>query len=198
MIIKPQPGLGGTVLMNGAPASGVSLDLRFYDGASWSTKTSTTTGDDGSYFFGDMPALASGQSYYVRYLNNSDDSRLYTWHTPVDKSYNGSSVVTFETFDIANIVLSSPEPGAAVKLPATFTWVMRPASPTDSYEFNLFDPNSDLEFYTDPPLGYVSSYSLSALPQGFSKGVEYGWGMGVVSPAGGYGMSFYYNPIMFK
>jgi hypothetical protein len=86
-----------------------------------------------------------------------------------------------------------------VDLPVTFTWIPRPASPTDSYEFELFDPaNEEPYFYTDPPLGYVSSFTLQDLPNGFDEGVEYGWAISVLSPEGGFGGSYYYFPITFK
>jgi hypothetical protein len=45
------------------------------------------------------------------------------------------------SFDIADITLTSPSPGATVKLPYNFQWNRRTATPSDSYEFNLFDHN---------------------------------------------------------
>jgi len=203
MVIKaPEviPGLTGKVTMNGVPIAGIPLDLRFYNGSSYSTYASTTTDADGNYLFSQVPALQPGQNYYVRYRNDADiDTRLAYWHTADNVTYNATSLDLFATFDIADIVLSTPEPEASVDLPVTFTWIPRPASPTDSYEFDLFDPaNEDTYFYTDPPLGYVSSYTLQGLPGGFEEGEEYGWAVAVLSPEGGFGASYYYHPVTFK
>lgn len=193
------PSLSGKVTMNGSPASNVPLDLRFNDGTSWSTFASTTTDAKGNYIFQNAPALKNGQKYYVRYLNNSDPSRLYTWHTPENTTYGSVTTVVFDPFDIANIILQSPEPGATVSLPVTFTWTLRPASPNDNYEFNLFDPaDGNPYYYTNPPLGYKNAYGLRSLPANFVKGVEYGWDIFVYSPDGGYGESYYYYPVTFK
>jgi hypothetical protein len=136
----------------------------------------------------------------VRYINNANiDSRLFYWHTADNVTYDGTTLETYATFDIADVVLTTPDPGASVDLPVTFTWIPRPASPTDSYEFELFDPaNEEPYFYTDPPLGNVSSFTLQDLPNGFEEGVEYGWAISVLSPEGGFGGSYYYFPITFK
>lgn len=203
MIIRPPevvPGLTGHVTMSGAPIAGIPLDLRFYNGSSYSTYASTTTGADGSYLFSGVPALLPGQNYYVRYNNDTqDDTRLATWHTADNTTYNATSLVSFAAFDIANIVLSAPEPGATVELPVTFHWIPRAASPSDSYMLELFDlSNDEPYFYTDPFLGYVSSYTLQERPGGFEKGVEYGWGIIANSPEGGFGYSYYYYRITFK
>ncbi len=77
MVIKPPevvPGLTGKVTINGVPIGGISLDLRFYDGSNFSTVASTTTGTDGNYLFSGVPALQTGQFYYVRYPNNEEDN----------------------------------------------------------------------------------------------------------------------------
>ena len=197
-ITKPVVGLTGKVTVNGIPAAGVAVDLRFYNGSSWSTYASMTTTLDGSYTFTNVPALAAGQSYYIRYLNTTDSSRLYTWHTGVNSTYKRTSMDKFDSFEIANIELLKPDPGTTVKLPYTFTWTPRPATPTDSYEFDLYDPtDGDPWFYTDPALGYVGSYTLTKRPTAFLNGVNYGWDVEVYSPDGGYGASFYYYPIKF-
>jgi hypothetical protein len=78
-----------------------------------------------------------------------------------------------------------------VALPYTFQWTRRPASPSDTYEFDLYDPaDGDPYFYTDPPLGYVGSYTLSGLPARFRRGTQYAWEVWVYSPDGGYGISY--------
>jgi hypothetical protein len=203
IISKPSalvPALNGSVNFNGSPASGVPLDLLFDDGSKWSTITSTTTAANGSYSFRNLPALSTGQKYYVFFANKAkDDSKLSSWQTKILTAYDGASIVTFETFDIANISLVSPDPWVTVSLPVTFTWTPRPATPSDSYEFDLYGPtNENPFFHTDPPLGYVSSYRLQSLPDTFSKGAQYGWALFIYSPDGGFGTSYSCNPIIFK
>lgn len=177
---KPYTGIHGLVTEKGDPASGIDLELRFYNGSAWSTKAATVTNADGYFSFTGMPALGPDQLYYVLYLNVDDPNHLYIWGTRVLESYNAGAAVPIGNFDVANIELLTPAPGATTGLPATFTWDRRSAVPTDNYEFNLFDPDDgDPYFYTVPPLGYVSSYVLGGLPADFSPGVPYAWNMWV-------------------
>jgi hypothetical protein len=110
-------------------------------------------------------------------------------------SFPAGSVVNIGNFDIAEIVLSAPASGAMVSLPSTFQWVPRPATPSDSYEFDLYEdcdpPRQDCPFWwTDPPLGYVGNYYLTSLPQGFAPGTQYWWEIWVYAPDGGFGISY--------
>lgn len=197
---KPPRGLYGTVTENGVPAAGVSLDLRFYNGSSWSTAAITTTAADGSYSFTNISSLSPGQYYYVRFQNTAggNSNRLWTWHTRSVSTYVPGSEFNIGNFDLANIALVSPAPGATVNVPRTFQWTPRPASPTDSYEFNLYDPY-DLNpyFFTDPPLGYVGSYTLNGPLPGFGVGPLYVWELWVYSPDGGYGISYEARVVYF-
>ncbi|UCH58580.1 MAG: S8 family serine peptidase, partial [Anaerolineales bacterium] len=195
MVVKHNPsptmGINGTVTLNGSPIPGVSLDLRFYNGSDWSTQATTTTGADGSYSFTGVPSLTTGQKYYVLYLNDEDaPGHLWEWDTRVLNSYTAGSEVAIGDFDLADIPLVSPANYASITLPQTFQWVPRPATPSDSYEFNLYDwTDFDPYFYTDPPLGYVSSYNLSSLPNNFVDDL-YAWEIWVYSPDGGLGLSY--------
>jgi hypothetical protein len=187
--------------LNGAPVAGVSLDLRFYNGAAWSTRATTWTNAQGLYIFTGIPSLSPGQVYYVRFVNpaQAGDGRLSFWATRDLTIYAAGSEVNLGNFDLADIQFVAPPPGAYLPMPVAFQWVRRPATTSDSYDFNLFDPsNPNLFFYTDPPLGYVSSYLLSTMPGGFTTNRYYGWYVGVFSPDGGYGLSFYYSPVAFS
>jgi hypothetical protein len=53
-------------------------------------------------------------------------------------------------------------------------------------------------FFTDPPLGYVGSYTLNSLPPGFTTGYPYVWDMWVYSPDGGYGISYWAYYVTFS
>lgn len=203
LVAKPKPprGLYGVVKENGIPAASIPLSLRFYNGSAWSTIATTTTAADGAYSFINMPALAPGQRYYVRYQNTTDGdpNRLWAWWTQEVTAYVPGSEFNIGNFDLANIELTSPSAGATINLPYTFHWTPRPASTTDSYEFNLFDyDDNDPYFYTDPPLGYVGAFTLLSLPPGFAPGVYYVWDIWVYCPDGGYGISYWSYYVRFS
>jgi hypothetical protein len=191
VVQKPRPGLFGRVTYNGHPAPGVFLELRFYNGSVWSTMASTTTASDGSYAFLGIPSLRPGQEYYVRYRNFAGTpGRLWVWSTRELTTYSADSTVAIGDFDIADIYLVSPPPGAAVSLPYTFQWIRRPATPSDSYEFDIYDPTDGDPYGYTSPLGYVSGYTVTGLPAGFSSGVPYAWEIWVHNPDGGVGISY--------
>jgi hypothetical protein len=199
MIYRPLLGIQGRVSENGNPVSGVPLELRFYNGSSWSTLANTTTASNGAYVFQSVPSLGLGQRYYVRYTNATLPNRLYTWHTRVITAYTAGETVSIGDFDIANINLTAPTAGATVSLPQAFHWTPRSASQSDSYEFDLFEPNTgDPYFFTDPLLGYASSYTLNRLPPGFGTGTLYVWDVWAYSPDGGYGISYYAYTVRFS
>ncbi len=199
---KPVPrGIYGRVTENGVAAPSVFLELRRYTGGVWSTQASQYTASDGSYSFTGVPSLNAGEYYYVRYQNSvsGPTNRLWTWHTQSLSSYTSGAEIQIGDFDIANIELITPASGAVVGLPYTFQWAARPATPLDSYEFNLFDyEDGDPYFFTDPPLGYVSSYTLNSLPPGFGTYTYYLWNMWVYSPDGGFGISYWSNWVAFS
>ena len=63
----------GTITDNGIPVPDQTVDLRFFDGSSWSTFDTQVTNPTGTYYFTNLPILDSGQEYYVRWLNDLDD-----------------------------------------------------------------------------------------------------------------------------
>ncbi len=178
------------------------MELRYYDGSTWSTLQTTSTDLDGNYSFTGFPSLNTGQAYDVRFVNpaTTADGRLSAWFTPVINNYGADRIVYLDDFDIADVRLNTPNPGAKVALPYTFYWTMRPATPGDSYQFELFDPDYGSVDFLSPLLGYKNKYVLNHLPPGVDKKRYdfYGWGVRVNSSNGGYGTSFYYNPIAFK
>jgi hypothetical protein len=191
-------GIYGTVTDGGSPAGDVSLDLRFYNGSTWSDLASTTTAADGSYSFTGAPSLGSNQYYYVNYSNpENDNGRLLWWQTRFLDSYSVGSAVNIDDFDVADIQLVLHS--STITLPYNFRWQRRSASPSDSYEFNLFDPNDhDPWWWTDPSLGYVDHYNLTSKPAGFGNGIQYGWCMWVYDGSGGVGSTYYYQPVKFS
>jgi photosystem II stability/assembly factor-like uncharacterized protein len=198
VVSKSRTGIYGRVTENGVTAAGIPLELRFYNGSAWSTLASTTTQIGGWFAFNTAPSLGAGQGYYVRYQNTTGTGRVWTWHTRALTTYAAGSSAHIGDFDIADIGLIAPANNAAVSLPHTFQWLPRAATPSDSYEFDLYAPNTGSPyFYTDPLLGYVGSYTLNALPVGFQIGQAYAWEIWVYSPDGGYGISFLPRMVSF-
>ena len=197
---KSYPGISGRVTLNGNQSIGVPLELRFFDGAVWSTISTTTTQAGGYYSFTGVPGLGPGQVYYVLYQNEfGDPGRLWVWGTRELTAYSAGSDVTIGNFDIADIALNLPENDVSVSLPVIFQWTPRPATPTDSYEFDIYDPDDeDPYFYTDPPLGYVGAYGMTGLPTGFKFNVPYVWEVWVYSPDGGFGISYWSQWVTFS
>jgi hypothetical protein len=179
----------------------VPLDLRFFNGTAWSTTASTITDSNGNYSFKNIPSLQPGQRYYVRYLNTETPGFLYTWHTRPITFYNAGGQVHAGDFNIANITMLTPVGGAHEGFPVEFRWWVRPGQVTDSYELNLFAQTGSPYFYTDPPLGFVSSYTLQSLPPGFKYDRWYLWNLWVYGPdgdiEGGWGISYWSNFIRF-
>lgn len=198
LLIKPLPGIQGHVTYNGLPESGAYLELRLFDGQSYATHLSTYTDSNGFYNFNGAASLAPGQSYYVRYRNTGGTpGRLWFWGTTDITAYSAGGALGAGDFDLGDVSLSAPNPGATVALPALFQWVRRPATPSDSYQLTLFDPQGDA-FGQTVPLGYVDGIVLTGLPSDFHSGTEYGWEVDINSPDGGFGVSYYYHPIHFS
>lgn len=189
----PQPaGIYGRVTLGGAAAGGVGLDLRFYNGSSWSTRMSTSTNSNGDYLFSNPPSLSSGQKYYVRYLNPSStpNGRLWGWYGADITSYTSGTRVPGGDFDIKDVTLRAPSDGSSVTLPYTFRWDLRGIS-SDHYRLVLFDPTSkNLAISGD--LGYVSQVTMTSLPPGWPSGRTYVWWVMVCQDAAcsAYGEAF--------
>ncbi|MBN2005450.1 MAG: hypothetical protein JXA21_18980 [Anaerolineae bacterium] len=195
-------GIHGQLFYQDAPAAGLILELRFYDGSAWSTPLTTTTAADGRYQFVGAPALAAGQRYYVRYSNGMAGNALNPdyldwWRGPTLTAYTAGNEVAGGDFDLAGIAPVSPASGAHVTLSHTFAWTPRPATPEDSYELHVYGSGMLPWVWTDPALGYVSYYALGDLPSDFAYGTEYHWAVGVRSPDGGRGLSRASHTITF-
>lgn len=187
----------GTVTDNGSPVAGIELLLRYYDGSAWSDYATTTTSSSGNYQFTDLPNLDADQQFYVRWYNNHSNSNwLSTWACWTITSSTTDPDAYRCNFDLDNIDLLSPSHGATVSLPHTFTWRTRGIT-TDDYELELADMSDYNPYWWTSPLGYVGSYTLSSLPDGFTLGQQYGWWMWVYGPDG-YGISYYYRDVTFS
>jgi len=189
-------GIYGRITYHDAAAAGISLALRFYDGSTWSTASTTTTDSDGRYLLTGAPSLSAGQEYYVRYgPNDTTPSYLYVWYGPPIDSYTSGARVSGGDWDIANVSLLSPENNVTLPLPITFSWQRREVA-TDTYRFRLFDPDSDQAWISND-LGYVGAASMTGLPEGAQYGKGYGWDVRVYNGPASYGLTYYWRGIAF-
>ena len=200
----PKLGINGAVKENGAPISGVKIGLCTYDGSQCASKVETTTDTNGWYSFPKAPTLSAGQSYYVYYDNSGlTPGRLWKWRSALIKAYNAGTALSMPTFDIGDVTLIAPVDQAVVAFPTTFSWTPRSANHSDSYELDLYGTGpSDPYWWTEPSLGYVSSYTLNALPapkvgNPFAFNTPYYWEVWVLAPDGGYGISLDARQVIF-
>ena len=202
------PGISGRVTYQGAPAMGVDLSLRFYNGSAFSTAATIATDLDGRYVFHDPSGLLAGQRYYVRFGPNDQNCQspfgwcgpgyLSLWHGPLITSYAAGNAAAGGDFDIANVSLLSPAAGppVSVSLPVQFTWLPRGFG-NEGYRWMLYDPSSTTSSWTSGDLGDVGAYTLSALPGGVIPGKVYRWYVAVYTGPDSYGTSYFYREVIF-
>ncbi|HQZ21583.1 MAG TPA: S8 family peptidase [Thermoflexales bacterium] len=179
----------------GATASDIQVVLVKRVGPTDTPVLTTTTNSAGRYTFNNMPALGSGESYFVKFTNENDSTRLYYWRTRLLSAFGASDTVDLGTFDVSNVELLYPSDDATITLPETFYWSTRGIS-GDSYSLHLY--NSDGTTYAATnPLGDVSSFEMTSLPTGFVYNTPYAWEVGIVTPDGALGLSFAYYTITF-
>lgn len=190
-------GIHGRITYNAAAAPGIELRLRFYDGANWSAAATTSTDSDGRYCFTGASSLGTDETYYVRYgPNTTDDRYVWDWYGPSFDSYTAGTRVAGGDFDIADVELLSPDPGATVTLPETFTWRRRELA-GDTYRWRLFVPFGTDAWWSND-LGDVGSFALNGLPQAAVYGSEYGWHVLVFHGPDSYGWSHYAFGVTFS
>ncbi len=197
---SPTPRLGeihGRVTYRGNAAYQIHLKLYFRNGTSWSVRSETTTATDGSYLFGSVASLGSGQAYEVMYGLNSSDSRyLSAWYGPEITEFTSGSLVNGGDFDIADVTLLSPPHNSSLRLPVTFTWQRRGLA-GDTYRWVLFDLANPAVGWITGDLGNAGSFTLTGLPSGAAYDHTYGWYVRVYNGAEGFGQSFYYGAVTF-
>ena len=176
--------------------AGIYLELRFWDGAAWSTHATAITGNDGRYQFLDAPGLGTDQVYCVLYRNGragnaNNPNYLWLWLCRYITSYSAGATLPGGDFDIANIFLVSPNPGASVTLPATFRWTRRSVT-ADSYRLVLYYADLDEIAFTNL-LGYVDGVTITSIPPTWPSGASYRWWIEAHYGDGqdNYGQSYY-------
>lgn len=182
-VTQPSHEMHGRVIMNGEAASDVPLDLRFFNGLTWSTLSSVTTSSDGSYILNNVPDLNDGEAYSIRYINsNSIPGLLDSWSTRPIKVYTERGNVGFSDFDIIDLPITSPPSGIAATLPITFEWSTRTTSLSDWYAFVLYDPTDGDPSFIAYPYQHTNGVILHSLPSGFSYNTQYAWAIWIMSP----------------
>lgn len=196
--VIPYPGIFGVVTYNGTPISDIALNLQCYNGSSWYTADTATTGQYGIYVFDSAPTLDGTQYCYVRYGPNTEDTRyLYLWDNANIYYYISGTSTPGGSFDIADVVLQSPaETTTCMGYPITFQWTRRNASLNDSYELIVLDASSGGVVWRSGLLGDAAEYTMYSLPTGILSGVYYGWSV-IVYEGDGAGVSYDERGIMF-
>jgi hypothetical protein len=190
-------GISGKVTDGGKAAADIKLDLRRYDNNGEVTVKSTTTDAKGAYLFSGVPSLGAGQTYYVRFGPNDDNEKqLYFWFGPDITSYVSGTAVSGSDFDISDVVLLKPTPGATVSLPITFQWQRRGVA-GDDYVVEILDLTGGDTWVTNN-LGDVGSFTASNLPPEIVAGKTYGWDMIVFHGDDAFGYSYWYHEIIFS
>lgn len=199
LLYKPIPGILGKVTQNGSPAPNIFLELRFFNGTSWSTWVTTNTGSDGSFALVNAPTLLPGQRLYVLYRNTSQiPGRLWLWATRELTAYTAGTTTNIGNFDIADIALVAPPDFSDISLPYLFRWAVRGATVSDSYALELYDIAGGSAYAATAPLGYVNSVVVTGLPAGFNTGTPYGWDVLAFSPDGGVGVAYETRVVLFS
>jgi hypothetical protein len=191
-----QDGISGRVLAYGSPLADAELDLRRYDEDFNEIIIKTTkTNEAGYYLFQDIDSLRENEKYYVSFGRNDNPKYVYFWYGPSIDSYNKGDTVFGGIFDVADVPLVSPGPGAAEALPINFRWEKR-GLPGDSYRLMFIDFEKG-EFWRSKNLGDVDSFTLEYLEDGLEFGKKYEWYVEVYMGPDNYGESFMINEITF-
>ncbi len=196
----PRPGLWGTVTYNGDPVEGILVQLRrctvVVSGCvNWVMLDAATTQRDGSYSFTAVDAADSRTALYVFFDNaRRDRNYLNFWRGTNVVGYDGRATVAASAFDIANIFLLDPAPGARLPNPVTFRWQPR-ANRADNYCVMFLDTSPNLNpLVPCVTLGYggVAALDVEGV---IAFDTPYNWTMWVENAGQGYGEGFFYRPI---
>jgi hypothetical protein len=191
--------ISGRVTFQGQPAADITLGLYFFDGMEWSDSAiaTTTTDSDGRYRFVGQPALGPGEYYGISFGPNETDERfLAGYDAPAIGTYTGQADVPGGDFDIANVVLNEPRPGAQVRPPVTFRWTRRGIA-GDSFRLVLVDSDPTIgAAWETGLLGDIDSVTLD-LPPGAAYNHDYYWSVDVNDTSGGWGYAFNLYRLVF-
>ena len=194
----PPRGISGRVFYQGAPVTGVNVQLEVcLVGGSCDVKAHAATDATGLYNFPYAPTYNGALAYQVTYRNgpegnNPTDNRyLLIWQGAPLSDYDYAQRVDGGSFDIANVALSSPADDAVIPSPATFTWQSR-GIPGERYQW-FIDATADSGLCDQQEPGTNTSFEFSGLDcsifPALSPNEPYKWYVLVHGENGGSGQS---------
>jgi hypothetical protein len=187
------------VYANGSPKPAAPIILNFYDYNTYAYKSVwSITNGSGQYHFRGMSPLGSNQIYYSYYYGALGESYIGYYYSPDLTSYSAGSSVMAGNLDISPLNLGTPNSTTGIPFPVNFTWTPRPTSPSETYQFYLYDTSDYNISYNSSDLGHVANFILSGLPTGFTTGYTYRWYVYAYGSGGGGGGSFYRNNVAFS
>ena len=120
--VASQRVLYGRIIDQGVPVNGTEVWLRYHDGSSWSTYSTTTTNANGDYQFSGLPSLSGDQRYLVRWPNRDEIIYWLAYWECWEISVTTTDPRYFRCFFvIEGIDLLSPANSSTVAIPHTFT-----------------------------------------------------------------------------
>jgi hypothetical protein len=151
-----------------------------------------------------VPSTDDNTWYRLVYLSPSDapDGKLLLWRSEDLEVYTQGTQFTFDTFDIADVTLLSPNSATPQSLPIQFAWNARSAG-TDYYLWQLYDRKFTPIALERPALLHSTpSFTLTVasdpqLKPGSSLADGRFWDIVVATPAG-YGNSWNINQVAFS
>jgi alpha-tubulin suppressor-like RCC1 family protein/murein DD-endopeptidase MepM/ murein hydrolase activator NlpD len=165
-------GIYGRVNYQGYGQPDIPLNLRLYNGTSWTTVMATTSDWEGNYSFTGIPSLGPNQLYSVRFLNSTDDPNyLYGWWGNYITEYYAGDNVRGGDADIADIPLGTPNSMADIAFPAEFQWTPRSMYPEEQYAVEVYGDQT----YWSPLQAASGSFMLDAVPPEFRAGQDLSW-----------------------
>ena len=146
------------------------------------------TDSSGYYAFPNLPSQKFYDTFYVR-IRLYDINYLRNWDCDLIDDPNTDNLIC--DIEISDVPFIAPGFGEAVTLPYAFKWYRR-ATSTDNYEIYFLDTG---DRFSD--LGYVSSYTITALPYTMGFGTDYNWKIVVHGP-NGYGETYWQSQVIFN
>jgi hypothetical protein len=186
----------GRVTINGQPAAGRTVTMRYWNGSAYSNWASVTTDANGRYAFRNinLPPIGGGKDFYVRWTNDTQTpGYLAAWYC-ADVVGAPTDLYTCN-MEIGDVTLADPPGGSTINLPYIFRWDRRSLT-TDSYRVE-FNSATFEQRYITAPLGYVSQWQMTNLPGTMVVGTQYFWGIRVHGP-NGYGESRLLRSVRFN
>lgn len=203
------PALRGGITFNGTPIAGVTVVLRRCSTVTSSCPqiTSATTNAVGTYSFpagASIPSTDDNTWYRVVYSSPSaaPDGKLLMWFSDELQVYQQGNSHLFDTFDIADVALGSPNSSTPRAFPVQFTWTAR-AVGGDMYLWESYDANFNViaqasgSLMQTSPTFQLNSASDPQLAGGSALHGTQFWDVLVIAHSG-YGYTWNTNRVAFS